>query len=102
MNPYGHTKILGEKILQSGKQQLKTILLSYFNPVGAHETAKIGVLPGIPNNLVPYITQTAAGQREKLPVFGNDYDTKAGTCIIDLIHVVDLAEPHVAAVKYSG
>ena len=102
MNPYGHTKILGEKILQFGKQEFKTILLRYFNPVGAHESAKIGELPnGIPNNLVPCITQTAAGKREKLTVFGNDYDTKDGTCIRDFIHVVDLAEAHVAALNYS-
>ena len=102
LNPYGHTKILGEKILQSGAQKFKTIILRYFNPVGAHETSKIGELPnGIPNNLVPYITQTAAGKREKLTVFGNDYDTKDGTCIRDFIHVVDLAEAHVAALNYS-
>ena len=102
LNPYGHTKILGEKILQSGTQKFKTILLRYFNPVGAHESAKIGELPnGIPNNLVPYITQTAAGKREKLTIFGNDYDTKDGTCIRDFIHVVDLAEAHVAALHYS-
>ena len=102
LNPYGHTKILGEKILQFGKQEFKTILLRYFNPVGAHESAKIGELPnGIPNNLVPYITQTAAGKREELTVFGNDYDTKDGTCIRDFIHVVDLAEAHVAALNYS-
>ena len=102
LNPYGHTKILGEKILQSGTQEFKTILLRYFNPVGAHESAKIGELPnGIPNNLVPFITQTAAGKREKLTVFGNDYDTKDGTCIRDFIHVVDLAEAHVAALNYS-
>lgn len=102
LNPYGHTKILGEKILQSGIQEFKTILLRYFNPVGAHESAMIGELPnGIPNNLVPYITQTAAGKREKLTVFGNDYNTKDGTCIRDFIHVVDLAEAHVATLKYS-
>ena len=102
LNPYGHTKILGEKILQFGKQEFKTILLRYFNPVGAHESAKIGELPnGIPNNLVPCITQTAAGKREKLTIFGNDYDTKDGTCIRDFIHVVDLAEAHVAALNYS-
>ncbi len=102
LNPYGHTKILGEKILQSGKQKFKTIVLRYFNPVGAHESAKIGELPnGIPNNLVPYITQTAAGKREKLTVFGNNYATKDGTCIRDFIHVVDLAEAHVAALNYS-
>jgi len=103
LNPYGHTKILGEKILQSGTQKFKTILLRYFNPVGAHETSKIGELPnGIPNNLIPYITQTAAGKREKLTVFGNDYNTKDGTCIRDFIHVVDLAEAHVAALNYSA
>ena len=102
LNPYGHTKILGEKILQSGTQKFKTILLRYFNPVGAHESAKIGELPnGIPNNLVPYITQTAAGKIDKLTVFGNDYNTKDGTCIRDFIHVVDLAEAHVAALNYS-
>ena len=102
LNPYGHTKILGEKILQSGTQEFKTILLRYFNPVGAHESTKIGELPnGVPNNLVPYITQTAAGKREKLTVFGNDYDTEDGTCIRDFIHVVDLAEAHVAALNYS-
>ena len=102
LNPYGHTKILGEKILQAGTQEFKTILLRYFNPVGAHESTKIGELPnGIPNNLVPYITQTAAGKREKLTVFGNNYNTKDGTCIRDFIHVVDLAEAHVAALNYS-
>ena len=102
LNPYGHTKILGEKILQSGTQEFKTILLRYFNPVGAHESAKIGELPnGTPNNLVPFITQTAAGKREKLTVYGSDYDTKDGTCIRDFIHVVDLAEAHVAALNYS-
>ena len=102
LNPYGHTKILGEKILQSGTQEFNTIILRYFNPVGAHESAKIGELPnGIPNNLVPYITQTADGKREKLTVYGNNYNTKDGTCIRDFIHVVDLAEAHVAALNYS-
>ena len=102
LNPYGHTKILGEKILQTGTQKFKSILLRYFNPVGAHESAKIGELPnGIPNNLVPYITQTAAGKRDKLTVFGNDYNTKDGTCIRDFVHVVDLTEAHVAALNYS-
>jgi UDP-glucose 4-epimerase len=102
LNPYGHTKILGEKILKSGKHEFKTILLRYFNPIGAHESAKIGELPnGVPNNLVPFITQTAARLREKLTVFGNDYNTKDGTCIRDFIHVVDLAEAHVAALHYS-
>lgn len=102
LNPYGHTKLLGEKILKSGKHEFKTILLRYFNPVGAHESTKIGELPnGVPNNLVPYITQTAAGLRENLTVFGNDYNTKDGTCIRDFIHVMDLSEAHVASLKYS-
>jgi UDP-glucose 4-epimerase len=102
LNPYGHTKVLGEKILQAGKQDFKTIILRYFNPVGAHKSAKIGELPnGVPNNLVPFITQTAAGKRERLTVFGNDYNTKDGTCIRDFIHIVDLAEAHVAALNYS-
>ena len=102
INPYGHTKILGEKILKSGTQSFKTVLLRYFNPVGAHESSRIGELPnGIPNNLVPYITQTAIGKREKLTVFGNDYNTKDGTCIRDFIHVVDLAEAHVKALNYA-
>ena len=101
-DPYGHTKILGEKILQTCKPNFKTILLRYFNPVAAHESAKIGELPnGVPNNLVPYITQTAADKREKLTVFGNDYNTKDGTCIRDFIDVVDLAEAHVTALNYS-
>jgi UDP-glucose 4-epimerase len=79
-----------------------TVLLRYFNPIGAHESALIGELPnGVPNNLVPYITQTAAGKRKQLTVFGQDYNTKDGTCIRDFIHVTDLAEAHVAAIKYS-
>ena len=102
LNPYGHTKSLGEQILKSGNSPFNTVLLRYFNPVGAHPSAKIGELPnGIPNNLVPYITQTAAGLREKLTVFGSDYDTRDGSCIRDFIHVVDLAEAHVAALRYS-
>ena len=102
LNPYGHTKSLGEKILKSGEHPFKIILLRYFNPVGAHPSAKIGELPnGIPNNLVPYITQTAVGLRDKLTVFGSDYDTRDGSCIRDFIHVVDLAEAHVAALNYS-
>ena len=102
LNPYGHTKSLGEQILRSGKYPFKTILLRYFNPVGAHPSAKIGELPnGVPNNLVPYITQTAAGLREKLTVFGSDYNTRDGSCMRDFIHVVDLAEAHVAALRYT-
>lgn len=102
MNPYGYTKSLGEQILNFGTHPFKTILLRYFNPVEAHPRAKIGELPnGIPNNLVPYITQTGVGLREKLTVFGSDYNTRDGSCIPDYIHVVDLAEPHVAALNYS-
>lgn len=80
----------------------KVIALRYFNPVGAHETALIGELPiGVPQNLVPFITQTAIGKREKLTVFGNDYDTVDGSCVRDYIHVVDLAKAHVAALKLA-
>jgi UDP-glucose 4-epimerase len=103
-SPYGFTKQFCEQILtdtvQSGAA-LKAIALRYFNPVGAHPSAKIGELPiGTPNNLVPFITQTAAGKREKLTVFGNDYNTPDGTCIRDYIHVVDLAKAHVKALSY--
>lgn len=78
------------------------MLLRYFNPIGAHESGLIGELPnGIPNNLLPYITQVAAGIREKLSIFGNDYPTKDGTGVRDYIHVVDLAKGHVAALKYA-
>lgn len=102
LNPYGHTKILGEKILEFGNQEFKTIILRYFNPVGAHKSAKIGESPnGVPANLVPYMTQVAAGKREKLTVYGKDYSTKDGTCMRDFIHVVDLAEAHVEALNYS-
>ena len=78
----------------------KVISLRYFNPVGAHETALIGELPiGVPQNLVPFITQTAIGKREKITVFGDDYNTPDGSCVRDYIHVVDLAKAHVAALK---
>ncbi len=99
-SPYGHTKQLCEEILQNC---LKTssVLLRYFNPIGAHESGLIGELPiGVPNNLIPYITQTAAGIREQLTIFGNDYNTADGTCIRDFIHVVDLAKAHIAALNY--
>lgn len=101
-SPYGNTKQMGEEILKftSRATALKTICLRYFNPIGAHESADIGELPiGVPQNLVPFITQTAAGIREELSVFGNDYDTHDGTAIRDYIHVVDLAKAHVVAVK---
>ncbi|WP_250435070.1 UDP-glucose 4-epimerase GalE [Hanstruepera flava] len=102
-SPYGNTKQIGEEIIQDTCKvtpDLKAISLRYFNPIGAHPTAKIGELPiGVPQNLVPFITQTAAGLREYLSVFGNDYSTPDGTCIRDYIHVVDLAKAHVVALK---
>lgn len=102
-SPYGNTKIISEDILTdlSKTGSLKVVSLRYFNPVGAHESALIGELPlGVPNNLVPYITQTAAGQRQQLTIFGNDYNTPDGTCIRDYIHVSDLAEAHVVSLDY--
>ena len=102
MSPYGNTKQIGEEIITdtSKVSALNAILLRYFNPIGAHESAEIGELPlGIPQNLVPFITQTAIGLREKLSVFGNDYPTPDGTAIRDYIHVVDLAKAHVMALK---
>ena len=103
-SPYGRTKQMCEEVVHdvssAPDNTLRTILLRYFNPIGAHESAKIGELPlGVPNNLVPYITQTAAGIREKLTINGNDYDTVDGTNIRDYIHVVDLAKAHVVAVQ---
>jgi UDP-glucose 4-epimerase len=103
-SPYGRTKQMCEDIVHDAAgapgNKTRTILLRYFNPVGAHESAKIGELPlGVPNNLVPFITQTAAGLREKLTIFGNDYDTPDGTNVRDYIHVVDLAKAHIAAVQ---
>lgn len=102
-SPYGNTKQICEDILtdlaKSGNSKIHTIALRYFNPIGAHPSAKIGELPlGVPNNLVPFITQTAAGIREKLTVFGTDYDTPDGSNIRDYIHVVDLAKAHVTAI----
>lgn len=102
-SPYGNTKQIGEEIIKDTCKvtpNLKAIALRYFNPVGAHESAKIGELPiGVPQNLVPFITQTAIGIREQLSVFGDDYPTPDGTCIRDYIHVVDLAKAHVVALK---
>lgn len=102
-SPYGNTKKIGEDILtdyhNSNKNKNVTIL-RYFNPIGAHPSGLIGELPiGTPNNLVPYITQTAAGIRKELTVFGNDYNTKDGTCIRDYIHVLDLASAHIHAIE---
>ena len=102
-SPYGNTKKVSEEILDDlikSDPEFNAISLRYFNPIGAHESGLIGELPsGIPNNLMPYITQTAAGIREKLMVFGNDYPTKDGTPIRDYIHVVDLAKAHVIALE---
>lgn len=99
-SPYGNTKQIGEEIINDVKS-LNAVVLRYFNPIGAHPSALIGELPlGVPNNLVPYITQTAAGIREKLTVFGDDYNTKDGTCVRDYIHVVDLAVAHVKALDF--
>ncbi len=102
-NPYGWTKSMIEQILtdvQFADKSWNVILLRYFNPIGAHKSGKIGENPnGIPNNLMPYITQVAIGKREKLSVFGNDYDTPDGTGVRDYIHVVDLAKGHVKALE---
>jgi UDP-glucose 4-epimerase len=99
-SPYGNTKQIGEEILNECAF-LNAVALRYFNPIGAHESALIGELPlGVPNNLVPFITQTAAGIREKITVYGNDYNTKDGTCVRDYIHVVDLAKAHVKAIDF--
>lgn len=104
-NPYGWTKYMIEQILKDASvanPDLSVVLLRYFNPIGAHESGLIGEKPnGIPNNLMPYITQVAAGIREKLSVYGNDYPTPDGTGVRDYIHVVDLAKGHVAALNYA-
>lgn len=101
-SPYGATKQMCERILEDSTHNgLHVVSLRYFNPIGAHPSASIGELPiGPPNNLVPYITQTAIGKREQLTIFGNDYDTPDGTCLRDFIHVVDLAHAHVKALSY--
>ena len=103
-NPYGWTKFMIEEILKSAcaaDPTLSVVLLRYFNPIGAHESGLIGENPnGIPNNLMPYITQVASGRLKQLSVFGDDYDTPDGTGVRDYIHVVDLAKGHVAAVNY--
>ncbi|MDG1571072.1 UDP-glucose 4-epimerase GalE [Robiginitalea sp. M366] len=102
-SPYGNTKQIGEEIIRDAchvHPALQAISLRYFNPIGAHPSAKIGELPlGVPQNLVPFITQTAAGIRKELSVFGDDYPTPDGTCIRDYIHVVDLARAHVVALQ---
>lgn len=102
-SPYGNTKQIGEAIIKDtcrANQNFNAIALRYFNPIGAHKSAKIGELPiGVPQNLVPYITQTALGIREQLSVYGNNYPTPDGTCIRDYIHVVDVANAHVVALE---
>ncbi len=104
-NPYGWTKYMNEQILRDvsvAHPDWSIVLLRYFNPVGAHESGRIGEDPtGVPNNLMPYVSQTAVGRREYLTVFGDDYDTHDGTGVRDYIHVMDLAEGHVAAVEYA-
>jgi UDP-glucose 4-epimerase len=103
-SPYGYTKQAGERIIEDTRKAeipIAAATLRYFNPIGAHPSGKIGELPlGKPENLVPYITQTAAGIREQLTIFGNDYNTPDGTCLRDYIHVMDLAEAHVIALEW--
>ncbi|MFT7613310.1 MAG: UDP-glucose 4-epimerase [Parvicellaceae bacterium] len=105
-NPYGHTKQLGEAILTSNckfNKDLEVVLLRYFNPIGAHPSGLIGELPkGVPSNLIPFLTQTAAGWRQELTVYGSDYDTPDGTCIRDYIHVMDVAEAHIKAFRWEN
>lgn len=101
-SPYGNTKQIGEEIITDSTKvgDLQAIALRYFNPIGAHESVSIGELPiGVPQNLIPFVTQTAAGIRQELSVFGDDYPTPDGTAIRDYIHVVDLAKAHIAALK---
>jgi UDP-glucose 4-epimerase len=104
LSPYGNTKQIGEEIIRdtiyANPDNYQSIILRYFNPIGAHASAEIGELPnGVPNNLLPFVTQTAIGIRKQLQVFGDDYNTPDGSCIRDYIHVVDLAKAHVVAVK---
>ncbi len=103
-NPYGWTKVMMEQILEDtakANENISVVLLRYFNPIGAHESGRIGEDPkDIPNNLMPFVSQVAVGKREKLTIFGRDYNTPDGTCTRDYIHVVDLAKGHVKAVEY--
>lgn len=103
LSPYGNTKQINEEIIRDeahANASLRAIILRYFNPIGAHPSAMIGELPnGVPQNLLPFVTQTAAGLRQQLKVFGNDYNTPDGSCIRDYIYVVDLAKAHVKAVE---
>lgn len=106
ISPYGNTKRICEDMIMDAakaRKKMKAAILRYFNPIGAHPSSMIGELPnGVPNNLVPYITQTAAGKRDELSIFGNDYPTEDGTCIRDYIHVVDLAKAHVDALNWMS
>ena len=103
MSPYGNTKQINEEIIQDtihAGAPFKSIILRYFNPIGAHPSAEIGELPnGVPQNLIPYLTQTAIGIRKELSVFGDDYNTPDGSCIRDYINIVDLAKAHVIAMN---
>ena len=103
LSPYGNTKQINEEIISDyihSGAPIKSVVLRYFNPIGAHPSAEIGELPvGVPNNLIPFVTQTAIGVREQLKIFGNDYNTPDGTCIRDYIYVVDLAKAHVKAMQ---
>ena len=105
-NPYGWTKLMNEQILTDATKadpELSVVLLRYFNPIGAHESGRIGENPnGVPNNLMPYITQVAVGKLKQLGVFGDDYPTHDGTGVRDYIHVVDLAKGHVKAIDYAS
>lgn len=104
-NPYGWTKYMSEQIISDTAKadgNMSAVLLRYFNPIGAHESGRIGEDPtGIPNNLLPYITQVAVGRREHLNVFGNDYNTHDGTGVRDYLHVIDLAKGHIRAIEYA-
>jgi UDP-glucose 4-epimerase len=103
-SPYGYTKVVCEQVLRDhgvADRTMRTVMLRYFNPIGAHPSGHIGELPiGVPNNLVPFVTQTAIGIRERLTVNGNDYDTNDGSCVRDYIHVMDLARAHVRALDW--
>ncbi len=102
-SPYGNTKLISEDIIRDTSRagSLRAISLRYFNPIGAHPSGRLGELPrGVPACLVPYLTQTAAGIRERLTIFGDDYDTPDGTCIRDYLHVMDLARAHIASLEY--
>ena len=105
VNPYGYTKQIGENCLKDfhlNCPETSIILLRYFNPIGAHPSGLLGELPiGVPSNLIPYVTQTAAGVREQLTINGNDYNTQDGTCVRDYIHVMDLADAHVLSLDYA-